>query len=362
MRKRLLSWVLLFALALSLLPMGTLAAEETQSWQEAYREYIQSDLENTAGSGYLDGAKEETRYFLFDVNEDSIPELWINYSTSAYGKRLCSYANRQVQVQNVAYGELSYIPGQSLVFTSGGHMGYFWDTVYHLENGNFKIAEEGLIKIVDNNGYEVSENEYRYTWNNQVVDKSTYESKLGAAFDTLQAVNPPQDGGLTYQEVLNALNTSKTPPETLYRQIIDKYKTGVDEKWTIQEFSENNLAYVCGYRPEHVGYAFMDLDGNGVKELIIGDTEYGIDGVIYALYSYADGSIKEVFSSGERDRHSLCDGGIILNDWSNSAWNNGRAYYRISGTTLSLKERIVGDKDKKEIMFNFIAQQKTIKI
>ncbi|MEI3310906.1 MAG: S-layer homology domain-containing protein [Evtepia gabavorous] len=346
MRKRLLSWVLLFALALSLLPMGTLAAEETQSWQEAYREYIQSDLENTAGSGYLDGAKEETRYFLFDVNEDSIPELWINYSTSAYGKRLCSYANRQVQVQNVAYGELSYIPGQSLVFTSGGHMGYFWDTVYHLENGNFKIAEEGLIKIVDNNGYEVSENEYRYTWNNQVVDKSTYESKLGAAFDTLQAVNPPQDGGLTYQEVLNALNTSKTPPETLYRQIIDKYKTGVDEKWTIQEFSENNLAYVCGYRPEHVGYAFMDLDGNGVKELIIGDTEYGIDGVIYALYSYADGSIKEVFSSGERDRHSLCDGGIILNDWSNSAWNNGRAYYRISGTTLSLKERIVGDKDK----------------
>lgn len=85
-------------------------------------------------------------------------------------------------------------------------MGYFWDTVYHLENGNFKIAEEGLIKIVDNNGYEVSENEYRYTWNNQVVDKSTYESKLGAAFDTLQAVNPPQDGGLTYQEVLNALN------------------------------------------------------------------------------------------------------------------------------------------------------------
>ena len=170
MRKRLLSWVLLFALALSLLPMGTLAAEETQSWQEAYREYIQSDLENTAGSGYLDGAKEETRYFLFDVNEDSIPELWINYSTSAYGKRLCSYANRQVQVQNVAYGELSYIPGQSLVFTSGGHMGYFWDTVYHLENGNFKIAEEGLIKIVDNNGYEVSENEYRYTWNNQVVD------------------------------------------------------------------------------------------------------------------------------------------------------------------------------------------------
>lgn len=106
------------------------------------------------------------------------------------------------------------------------------------------------------------------------------------------------------------------------------------------------MAYVCGYRPEHVGYAFMDLDGNGVKELIIGDTEYGIDGVIYALYSYADGSIKEVFSSGERDRHSLCDGGIILNDWSNSAWNNGRAYYRISGTTLSLKERIVGDKDK----------------
>lgn len=58
------------------------------------------------------------------------------------------------------------------------------------------------------------------------------------------------------------------------------------------------MAYVCGYRPEHVGYAFMDLDGNGVKELIIGDTEYGIDGVIYALYSYADGSIKEVFRVG----------------------------------------------------------------
>ena len=93
MKKRLLAWVLSFALALSLLPVGVLAAEETPGWQEAYQEYIRSDLEDTAGNGSVDSAKETARYFLFDVNEDSVPELWIDYSTSAYGKRLCSYVD-----------------------------------------------------------------------------------------------------------------------------------------------------------------------------------------------------------------------------------------------------------------------------
>lgn len=344
MKKRLLAWVLSFALALSLLPMGALAAEETRSWQEAYREYIQSDLEDTAGSGYLDGAKEITRYFLFDVNEDSVPELWIDYSTGAYGKRLCSYANGQVQVQNVAYGGLSYIPGQSLAFTSGGHMGYFWDTVYRLENGRFIVVEEGLIRIVDDHGHEVSENEYRYTWNNQDVDKSTYESKLDAAFDSLQAVNSPQDGGQTYQEILETLDISKIPAETLYKEILDKYKRGFDENWSIQEFAENNLCYVCGYAPKELGYIFMDLDGNGVKELLIGSTSSVSDyrGIIYDIYTYSN-EIIQVSSFGERYRHFLCDDNIILIDGSSSALNSERDYYYLAGTTLTLKERVVYD-------------------
>ena len=345
MKKRLLAWVLSFALALSLLPMGVLAAEETHSWQEAYREYIQSDLEDTAGSGYLDGAKEITRYFLFDVNEDSVPELWIDYSTGAYGKRLCSYANGQVQVQNVAYGGLSYIPGQSLAFTSGGHMGYFWDTVYRLENGRFIVVEEGLLRIVDDHGHEVSENEYRYTWNNQDVDKSTYESKLDAAFDSLQAVNSPQDGGQTYQEILETLDISKIPTETLYEEILDKYKRGFDENWSIQEFAENNLCYVCGYAPKELGYIFMDLDGNGVKELLIGSTSSVSDyrGIIYDIYTYSNEKIIQVSSFGERYRQFLCDDNVILIDGSNSALNSERDYYYLTGTTLTLKERVVYD-------------------
>lgn len=345
MKKRLLAWVLSFALALSLLPMGALAAEETRSWQEAYREYIQSDLEDTAGSGYLDGAKEITRYFLFDVNEDSVPELWIDYSTGAYGKRLCSYANGQVQVQNVAYGGLSYIPGQSLAFTSGGHMGYFWDTVYRLENGRFIVVEEGLIRIVDDHGHEVSENEYRYTWNNQDVDKSTYESKLDAAFDSLQAVNLLQDGGQTYQEILETLDISKIPAETLYKEILDKYKKGTDAKWTIDEFWDNELCYLCGYDPDEVGYAFIDIDGNGIRELLIGDTveEPMYKGMIYDLYSYTGGSARQILLSAERDRYSLCEGSIIVNEGSSGVLNSIFDYYRFSGTILSLKERVLYD-------------------
>ena len=346
MKKRLLAWVLSFALALSLLPVGVLAAGETPGWQEAYQEYIQSDFEETTGGyGGIGDPKEYTQYFLFDVNGDEVPELWIDYSVNAWGDRLCSYVDGKV-IEGTAYGALSYIPGKSLVLTSGGQNGQFLETVVRLENGVFDVEGQGELWIVNDSGQVVDNpEEYRYAWNGQSVDIDTYEQNLNAVFDTSQAVEVPQNGGQTYQEILDTLDTSKIPPEKLYKQILDKYKTGVDEKWTIQEFMDNGLCYLCGYDPEEVGYTFIDIDGNGIKELLIGDAMEDPDyiGMIYALYSYTEGNVEEVFSSIERARYGLCEGNAIYNDGSSGALNSVSAYYRLSGTTLSLIERVVYD-------------------
>lgn len=50
----------------------------------------------------------------------------------------------------------------------------------------------------------------------------------------------------------------------------------------------------------NVGYALIDIDGNGVPELLIGDNESVSDGVIIDLYTYIDDSIVYLDTSDER--------------------------------------------------------------
>ena len=69
----------------------------------------------------------------------------------------------------------------------------------------------------------------------------------------------------------------------------------------------------------NVGYALIDIDRNGVPELLIGDNESVSDGVIIDLYTYIDDSIVYLDTSGERYGIKLSKNGRIYRYGSGGA-------------------------------------------
>lgn len=80
-----------------------------------------------------------------------------------------------------------------------------------------------------------------------------------------------------------------------------------------------------------IGYAKIDIDNNGVKELIIADA-----GRILATYTVSNDKPVLVFEGWNRNHYFILDDGTIFNTGSNGATYGVFGYYRVSenGTEL----------------------------
>jgi len=91
---------------------------------------------------------------------------------------------------------------------------------------------------------------------------------------------------------------------------------------------------------ETLGWTRMDLDGDGVDELLFGANGDVWDGVIYDLYTLSDGAVVRVLDGWERNRYYLCENGRIANEWSNSAFEWGYCFYSYQDGQLTLEETL----------------------
>ncbi len=156
-------------------------------WKQAYIDYI-----NTYGKG-RDPYNSEI-YKLVNINNDSIPELYIDFNSTAGGSVICTYHNGQIAEQRMwSYG-LSYIEGQNIFCNSGGHMDEYFDEIYSIENGQFVLLARGDYGATDNSRVQLDDNGnpiYNYYWNNTAVSSETeYSSLLNTAYNTQQATSP----------------------------------------------------------------------------------------------------------------------------------------------------------------------------
>lgn len=120
-----------------------------------------------------------------------------------------------------------------------------------------------------------------------------------------------------------------------YASVLTAYHTALKEEWGKQELSDAGFSILAAYcyggdALGKIGYAFLDLDGDGTEELLIGAIG-GDDFIrqqVFELYCLKDGVPTQVFAGWERNRYYLCgeDGGYrIVNEGSLSAaemaWN-----------------------------------------
>lgn len=112
-----------------------------------------------------------------------------------------------------------------------------------------------------------------------------------------------------------------------YADVIGKYIRAYEEDWSVEEYMQSDICYVLGMQDSiwEYGYALMDLNGDGIDELIITDGS-----LIYDLYLLMeDGSAGHVISAGERARYYLCEGNIIGYRGSGGAANTVMEFFRV---------------------------------
>ncbi len=111
----------------------------------------------------------------------------------------------------------------------------------------------------------------------------------------------------------------------IYDEIIQKYATGVRDNWDSEKFDSNNLSSLAGlytttrgieYDPmEKLGYAYHDIDSDGIEELFIGANSEG-DTVesLFEVYSVRSGYLQRVLRADESSRYYLSNDETFYNE------------------------------------------------
>ena len=137
---------------------------------------------------------------------------------------------------------------------------------------------------------------------------------------------------------------------TAYQEILDTLYYGISSHWAgfdAEVLAEQgmNLSYMWYLYPvqslSDAGYMLRDLNDDGVPELITSIVAAG-GGMIYDLYTYLDGEVVNLASSGERNRYYLCTDNVIANEGSSGAADSVFGFYQFNSgaSALELKELV----------------------
>lgn len=180
----------------------------SEPWKKSYLDYINSHNQFTVSK-------------LVNINNDDIPELYINFGTTASGDTICSFTNGKLIEQQLYNGGLSYLEGQNLFMDSGGHMDGYYNKIYTIENGQFILLYSGEFGAEDNANVQYDSSGmpiYNYYWDGvQVSSQEEYMNLLNQVYNTEQALSPYDNaefsngryvgnGLCDYNEIIEAIN------------------------------------------------------------------------------------------------------------------------------------------------------------
>ncbi|MCD7785517.1 MAG: tetratricopeptide repeat protein [Oscillospiraceae bacterium] len=133
----------------------------------------------------------------------------------------------------------------------------------------------------------------------------------------------------------------------LYDDVLETLYTALSEQWNFEQLEEAGLNYLyCenGYELSEIGYTYVDINGDRVMELLIGECEPYWRGYFIDLYTIVDGQVTLIVSGTERSSYYLCEDGKIYFDGSAGAANSSYEYYSITRDgRLSFIEAVIYD-------------------
>lgn len=198
--------------------------------------------------------------------------------------------------------------------------------------GSRKLGE-----LVDNKGdlYDIvlkhpTDVQYDYTKS----EKAPESFKL--LYDLGENVNIKGINGATYFKN-QGMNGKK-----LYNDILEKHKTALVEKWDSSRLEKENMSYMYNIVPkDKIGYAYYDINADGIDELVIGEiAKDNWKGVIYDIYTMVDRKPVHVVSGGKRNRYYVCDDSFVCREYSSGALESGVDVYNLVENSVELFPQI----------------------
>lgn len=130
----------------------------------------------------------------------------------------------------------------------------------------------------------------------------------------------------------------------LYKEILNKHITAINEKWDSNKLEKENMSYMYNvlYQANNnvldkIGYAYYDINADGIEELFIGEISDGAyKGVIYDIYTMVNRKPQHVVSGGSRNRYYVCDDSFICNEYSSGALESGMRVYNLVENSTEL--------------------------
>ena len=164
---------------------GQEARESLEPWQQAFLEYLNKDSK----------AEEQQGYTLITMSNDKIPQLVEVGRSEAAGCRIIHYGKGKAQVTQLGRLNFDYISGENLLRNADGLMGYYYNLIYSIVDGEMKLIAEGYYGYHGKDGndavqFDEEENPiYQYEWNGAEMGKEDYEKELAKIYDTTKAVS-----------------------------------------------------------------------------------------------------------------------------------------------------------------------------
>lgn len=121
-----------------------------------------------------------------------------------------------------------------------------------------------------------------------------------------------------------------------YSDIVSFIVVGYQIHWEEGGPEVLDLSSVYSYCSPYAGFAMKDINGDGIKELMIGDQFEDGSYALYDIYTInpKDASLIHLAKGGERDRFVINGSGIIVETGSNSADDSFTRGFTISGGEL----------------------------
>lgn len=175
--------------------------------------------------------------------------------------------------------------------------------------------------------------------------------------DTIAVSNVPQsvDGWSVIAIFSNASGSVATQGAKInilsvpmqYQSVLDLYKSALENGVSEPDAWSKGYSEMAGYA-NHAGYALVDLDGNGVQELIVAGTgsDNNSGNIIYEIDTIVNGNLVNLCTSHARDRFYLMNDNRVMNWGSGGAAYDFFNIYNVIGGTLDLIENLHSDLDE----------------
>ena len=148
----------------------------------------------------------------------------------------------------------------------------------------------------------------------------------------------------------NKKASARNISEVRYQGVRERYENYFLESREEDEddgYGVNRLAQSLGDAGD-LGYAYLDLDGDGEDEFLIGPTDtraYG-EGAVFAIYTIEDGNPVEVAAGDENSIYYICGDGMISRElnYEDGSWEID--YYELEDGELAPRNVLIMDEEE----------------